>query len=187
MFAAACASAAELDLGTLMNALAQRGSGRATFVEKKYVALLDKPVESSGELAFTAPDKLEKRTLKPKQESMLLDRDTLTLERGSKKRSLPLADYPEIAAFIESIRATLAGDRGALERFYKVGVEGSLQQWTLDLTPLQPKMVAVIQRVRMVGNAGEVRTIEIFQADGDRSVMTIEKAADKIPEKAPAS
>ena len=38
-------------------------SGKATFVEKKYLAMLDQPLESSGELSFTA-DRLEKRTVK---------------------------------------------------------------------------------------------------------------------------
>ena len=57
-------------------------------------------MESSGELSYVAPDRLEKRTLKPKPESMVLDGGTLTLERGGRKRSLPLADYPEVGAFV---------------------------------------------------------------------------------------
>ena len=65
------------DLQQLMDSLAQNKSGRATFVETKRIAMLDKPVESSGELLFTAPDRLEKRTLKPKPESMIVDGDAL--------------------------------------------------------------------------------------------------------------
>ena len=59
--------------------------------------MLDQPVESSGELLFIAPDRLEKRTLKPKPETMVLDGDTLTLERGQRKRVLHLKDHPEVA------------------------------------------------------------------------------------------
>ncbi|MFU8765517.1 MAG: Asp-tRNA(Asn)/Glu-tRNA(Gln) amidotransferase GatCAB subunit B, partial [Haliea sp.] len=50
---------------------------------------------------------LEKRTLKPRLETMVLDGDTLTLERGRRKHVLQLKDYPEVAGMIESIRATL--------------------------------------------------------------------------------
>ena len=59
----------------LMSTLAQRKSGRVRFTETKYLAMLAKPVQSSGELVFTAPDHLEKRTVSPKAESMVLDGD----------------------------------------------------------------------------------------------------------------
>ncbi len=76
------------DLQQLMDSLAQNKSGRATFVETKRLAVLSKPIESSGELLYTAPDKLEKRTLKPKPESMIVDGDALIVERGSQKYQL---------------------------------------------------------------------------------------------------
>ena len=66
----------------LMQTLAQRGPESARFVEKKYLAILDKPVESSGELRYVPPDRLEKRTLKPKPESLVLAGDQLSVERG---------------------------------------------------------------------------------------------------------
>src|SRR5660398_102116 len=61
----AISHAADWDIDQLMHDLAQTRSGRASFVEKKSIAMLDKPVESSGELFYWAPDHLEKRTLKP--------------------------------------------------------------------------------------------------------------------------
>src|SRR5262249_34949583 len=87
----------------LMSALAQRKSGRVQFTEKKYLAMLERPVESSGELVFVAPDHLEKRTVTPKPENLVLDGDMMTVERGGKRYTMPLQNYPEVAAFIESI------------------------------------------------------------------------------------
>jgi outer membrane lipoprotein-sorting protein len=86
--------AAALDVAQLMQGLAQARSGHAVFTEKKFIAMLDKPVESSGELFYRAPDRLEKRTLKPKPESMILDGDTIVIERGRQKHTLQLQDYP---------------------------------------------------------------------------------------------
>jgi outer membrane lipoprotein-sorting protein len=167
------ASAAEWGIEQLMQGMTQTRSSHATFVEKKYIAILDKPVESSGELSYTAPDRLEKRTLKPRPESMLLDGGTLTVEQKGKRHVLPLQNYPEIVAFIDSIRGTLAGDRAALERVYKLNLTGDEQQWTLELQPLSERMKKVVERIRIAGEQHELRTIEIRQADGDRSVMTI--------------
>ena len=162
-----------------MGTLAKNRQGTASFTEKKYLALLEQPVQSSGELLFIAPSHLEKRTLKPHVESMVLDGDTLTLERDRRKRVMQLADYPEVAGMIESIRATLAGDRAALERLYRPALEGSSASWTLVLTPLDPKMGAVVSRIRMEGREDRVLVVEIQQADGDRSVMHIEPRSPK--------
>jgi outer membrane lipoprotein-sorting protein len=177
MLAPVISHAAEWDIDQLMRGLAQIHSGHASFVEKKSITMLDKPVESSGELFYTAPDHLEKRTIKPKPESMILDQGTLVIERGRQKHGLQLQDYPELAAFIDSIRGTLAGDRKALERNYRLSLDGTVEHWTLQLLPADEKMQAVVKRIRIAGVRDAVRSIEITQADGDSSLMLIEKLA----------
>ena len=161
------------DVAQLMQGLAQNKSGRASFVETKYIALLDQPVESSGELLYTAPDRLEKRTLKPRPESLLIENGSLTVERGKRRMVLRLQDYPELVAFTESIRGTLAGDTVALKRIYKLELEGSEERWTLTLRPIETRMMNVVQHIRIGGSRADVNSIEIEQADKDRSVMLI--------------
>ena len=170
----AISHAADWTIEQLMHGLAQTRSGHASFVEKKSIAMLDRPVESSGELFYSAPDHLEKRTLKPKPELMTVDGDTLLIERGRQKHRLQLQAYPELAAFIDSIRGTLAGDRKALERNYRLSLDGSAVHWTLQLLPTDEKMLAVIKRIRIAGEHDTVLSIAITQADGDSSVMLIE-------------
>jgi outer membrane lipoprotein-sorting protein len=174
---AATSLAAEWDIDQLMRGLAQTHSDHARFVEKKYIAMLDKPVESSGELFYSAPDHLEKRTIKPKPESMTVDAGTLVIERGRQIHRLQLQDYPELAAFIDSIRGTLAGNRTALERNYRLSLDGTVEHWTLELLPVDEKMQAVVKRIRISGMRYAVRSVEITQADGDSSLMRIEKLA----------
>src|SRR5271165_666930 len=94
------------DLDDLMRLLAERQHGRVDFVEQHFLALLKRPVESSGELIYDAPDRLEKRTLEPRTESIVLAGDVLTIRRGRTNHVLDLAAYPQILPFIESIRAT---------------------------------------------------------------------------------
>lgn len=171
-------AAAEWGIEPLMKSLAEKPSERAVFVEKKSISYLDKPVESSGELFYRAPDLLEKRTLKPKAELLRLEGDQLTIERAKKTHQLRLSDYPEISSFVDSIRGTLAGDRKALERNYKITLEGLPERWTLLLHPIDPKMSALIQKITIGGRRAEVRSIEIQQADGDRSVMSIERIVE---------
>ena len=165
------------DIDQLMQGLARSKVAHATFVEKKYIAMLDAPVTSSGELLFTAPDRLERRTLKPRAESVVLDGATMTLIRGQRQLVLSLQEHPAIGALTESIRATLAGDRPALERHYTLKLEGSEPRWSLFLKPREARTRAFVLEIRIDGERGEVRTVEVEQSDKDRSVMTIQKAA----------
>lgn len=167
------------DLGDLMQDLAKQKSGRARFSEKKYIALLDKPLTSSGELLYVAPDRLEKRTVQPKPELLLLDRDTLTIERGKQKMTLRLTDYPEALAFVDSIRGTLSGNRAALERSYGLHLAGSPESWKLTLLPSDQRIASLVSRITVSGSRSQVRSIEYLQADGDRSVMAIEPVNPK--------
>ena len=167
-------AAAAFDIGQLMADLARHKGGRAKFVEKKYIALLDKPVVATGEMTYTAPDRLEKLTLTPKPERLLLERDQLSIERDKRKLTINLAAQPEALAFVDSIRGTLAGDRSALERNYALHLAGTTDKWVLTLLPSDQKIAALVLRITVSGSGNQVRQIEYLQADGDRSVLSID-------------
>ena len=159
----------------LLAGFAQKGSARATFIEKKTVRVLERPLISSGELRFEAPDVLEKRTLRPRPELLRLEGERLTLEREDRKLSLDLRSTPEAAAFIDSIRGTLAGDREALERFYRLQLEGSAASWALTLTPREPALAAWVKRIRIAGRHADVTVIEILHANGDGTLTSVQR------------
>jgi hypothetical protein len=163
-------------LADLMHLLAQQKSGKASFVEKKYIGILDTPLESSGELSFDAPDRLEKRTLKPRPEAMLLDGDKLTVTMHERRPvNLRLQDHPEIAAVVESIRGTLSGDKDALEKNYTIDFAGVRGKWQLTLAPVQKEVAKVVRQIRIGGADANIKLITFDQVDGDRFEMTISK------------
>ena len=169
--AGADADAAELD--RLMALLAQRRHGEADFTEKKYLSMLKQPLESSGELIYDAPDHLEQRTSKPRPQSVVLDHGIASMQIGHRHRELRLADYPQLAPLIDSIRATLAGDRAALERVFVLGFTGTLEHWQLRLEPRDAQLAATLKRIDMQGERDAVREVQVQQSDGDHSVMSI--------------
>ncbi len=165
------------DLDAVMSLLARRRHGRVEFIEQHFMSVLDRPLESSGEMSYDAPDRLEKRTLKPRAETLLLDGNVLTVERGHSRHVLDVHAYPQVQPFVESIRATLAGDRGALERIFRVEFTGSVQRWNLSLVPLDARVAKNIAQVSIDGAQDELRRVEIRQPDGDRSLMTLRAVA----------
>lgn len=177
--AAETTPAADWGLEQLMQSLAQVKSARGRFVERKQLAMLNAPLEFSGTLVYTAPGRLEKYTLLPKPESMVLEQDKLIVENKARnqRRTLVLQDYPVIWAFVESFRSTLAGDLQTLNRFYRTSLEGGESQWRLVLKPIEPKMQSMVSEIRIAGGKHRVRTIEVIETEGNRSVMTITEDA----------
>jgi len=159
----------------LMRELGAVKRSQSRFVERKYLKVLKAPLELRGTLTYVAPGNLVKRTLSPKPETLTVEGDRLTLESTARNgsRTLRLRDYPVLWAFVESIRSTLSGDIAALERFYRVELEGGRARWRLYLVPRDPDMRAVISLINIGGSRDRVERIEVQETRGDRSVTTI--------------
>jgi outer membrane lipoprotein-sorting protein len=170
---AAATAVAPSSLDQLLQLLATRQHGHVSFTEVQELHMLQRPLRSSGELLYDAPDRLEKRTLLPRPETLLLEHGVLRMQRGQHTRVLALQDYPQVVPFVESIRATLAGDRAALEHYFTVSFSGTLEHWTLELVPLEATLARTVQQVRISGERDAIHTVEIRQSDGDASVLTI--------------
>jgi outer membrane lipoprotein-sorting protein len=172
-FAASPAATPADDLDEVLHLLGLRRHGEVSFVEQRFLSLLKRPQESSGELIYDAPNRLEKHTLEPHPESLVLDGNVLTTKRGQRSRVIELSAYPQVLPFVESIRATLAGDRAALERRFRLEFTGSLARWTLVLTPLDARAAKTVSQVQIDGSRDNLFKVEIRQPDGDRSLMTL--------------
>jgi hypothetical protein len=167
------------DVRRLMQDLRQIKTDKTRFVERRQIAILNEPLESSGTLIYVAPARLEKHTLLPRQESLVLERDRLTLENKarSQRRTFALQDYPVMWALVESIRSTLAGDLATLNRFYQVSLDGGERQWRLTLKPADPRMQDAVSEIRIGGSHSRIGTVEIIESNGDRALMTIVRDA----------
>lgn len=163
-----------LNIQQLMESLAKAKPNHATFTEKKYIALLDEPVESSGELFFVAPDQLEKRTLLPQAETLLVNGNKILIERGNKTYYFTTQNLPELGVLINSIRGTLAGNQRALESSFHLKLTGNIDEWTLQLSPTNEKIQKLLKYIHIAGHQSQIQSIEVFQVDGDRSHMRIQ-------------
>jgi hypothetical protein len=122
---------------------------------------------------FTPPARLEKHVTSPGDERVVADGERLVIERAGQRREISLAEHPEVAVLVESIRGTLAGDRAALERAYRLELSGDANAWRLVLTPREEALQALVAKVTLEGSQARVQRVAIEQADGDRSLMQI--------------
>ena len=162
-----------LELPGLMSLPARQRTGEARFTEQGFVRGLEGPLDASGTLSFQAPDKLTRRTVSPRAETMAVDGNVLTLSRGGRTRTLTLDSMPELLGMVEAMRSTLNGNALTLQRYFRSTLTGTPDKWTLDLAPIDDRLAAQVRSLRLNGKAGEVLGVEMEFIGGDRSVMVI--------------
>ncbi len=174
---AACrlTSGAEFGPAQLMQAFAAVPAAQAHFTEVRRSDVLRAPIELKGTLHYQRPGRLERRVVLPYQQVMRIEGDRATIEnpaRGQPK-SYSLAALPAALALVEALRATLAGDLAALERHYRVTLEGGREAWTLNLAPRDPALAGAVAGIRFAGSAARLERVEIEETTGDRVTMIL--------------
>jgi len=132
-------------------------------------------------LFYERPARIERHQTQPFDEVIRVDGDRLSVEREGKTRRISLQNAPLVAALVESLRATLAGDGAELERLYSVRVEGTRQRWTLALTPREVEIAGVVKTIAIAGSGSRIARMEILEPGGDGSVMTIHQESHESP------
>ncbi len=161
-------------LDQVMRALAAVQAVETTFREEKNLAMLREPLVASGLLYYRAPAFLRKRTLQPQPEDYEADGDWLTVETPTAgRRQFDLNGYPQLRPFVEAIRATQAGDRATLERYYRLEFRGTPAAWSLRLAPRAPEFADYITAIVLRGRQDWIDSVETLEPDGDRSLMTV--------------
>ncbi len=160
-------------VAAVMRLLGAQPHRRAQFRERQHLAVLDRPLVSTGELIYDAPDRLEERLLTPRRETLIAQGDRLSVERGGRRRVLDLTRAKGVAALIGSLRATLAGDDAALQRDFAVDFHGDVARWTLRLRPRSAALARRVALIRIDGTRGELRRVVIDATNGDSSVMRL--------------
>jgi outer membrane lipoprotein-sorting protein len=173
--------AAGFDLDTLMGRLAQVKSGEASFTEERQVVQLERTLRSSGRLSFAAPDTFVRETLQPRHERLAVVGNELTMTRGNRTQTTQLDSLPEAAAVVEAIRGTLTGNRASLERYFGTSLQGTSEQWQLELVPRDARLRAQVTRLSVSGRDTEVRELHMTLAGGDTSLMRIEPLPAQRP------
>jgi hypothetical protein len=156
-----------------MALMAEVSSTRETFTETKSLAILTEPLVLTGNLSYARPDRIEKHVLSPYDERLTVEGDNLTLINKEGTKRIAVRSHPVISAFVEAIRATLAGDVAALRRFYHVRLEGDRRHWILTLRPFDQHAAEHVRFIKFSGTESRMTRLHIQEVDGDSSVMTI--------------
>lgn len=145
------------------------------FYEVRVLAVLTKPLESSGTLTWHAPDYLEKLTETPRREDLIIQGESVMVTRGTAQpQTLDATRNPALQLLADTLRAPLSGDLTLLRRYYHVSASGNeASNWTLTFAPAAAEVAKLVQKVSISGINNAITRLEILQANGDSQIITI--------------
>ena len=162
------AVAARADADWILQKLARPAPMRTTFVELRGSAMLKAPLRIEGEYRRPDHDTLVREVRSPYAETTTLRNGQATLARAGKPtRTFALSRVPELAGLQDSFGALLSGDRALLEQRYRLTAQGTQQQWTLLLAPLDAQAKGAVRDITLHGRGAELRCIETRPLKGD--------------------
>lgn len=165
LFAGAPAHGAKLD--PVFKLLEQQRMA-ATFTEQKHVALLARPLTSSGTIVFDRDKGIVRAVVKPKPQTVILTRTSLKLIKGKTVEEIPLDKSKDLKAFALIFPTLLRGERAALEKSFDIGLYGSEGDWwALTFAPKSAALKKFVTTVTVIGKTTDAVALRIVEASGD--------------------
>lgn len=151
---------------------------RCTFREDKRVALLARPLHSTGKIYFQRDKGIARITLTPKRQDAVLTASSLRIRTGQKLEEIPLDKTVDLKAFALIFPTLLRGDRAELERSFAVELYGSDRDWwALSFTPNKESLRALVSRVVVFGKASGLVALRVVEASGDTTETALAEIA----------
>ncbi len=139
-----------------------------SFTEQKHVALLAKPLRSTGTILFERDRGIARTTLTPKPQQVVLTRTTLRIKKGKRVEEVPLDKSKDLKAFATIFPTLLRGERAELEKAFTIGLYGSdADWWALTFTPKTDSLKKLVKGVTVFGKKSELVSLQVIEATGD--------------------
>ncbi len=139
-----------------------------SFNEEKHVALLAKPLRSTGTIYFDRERGIARATLTPKAQQVVVTRTTLRIKKDKRVEEIPLDKSKDLKAFAMIFPTLLRGERAELEKSFTIGLYGSdAAWWALTFSPKTDSLKKLVKSVTVFGNKTELVSLQVIEASGD--------------------
>lgn len=170
------ASAAELAKLTRPTALSleKARAVRGKFVQRRYLADLAQPLQSSGSFLFAREAGIEWHTELPFDSQFLLAESGITQrDEGGITLSIKASEQPALAVVSRVFFALFALDIGALSHDFELFGEPRGTGWVLGLKPRAEALGSVFRQAIVSGGA-TVERVVLEDGNGDRSEIVLQ-------------
>jgi hypothetical protein len=172
----------EWNVEVLMRELSRVTHAKLDFIETKKSVFLITDTTLEGVMEYRAPDYIEKFTMSPFQEKVVIDGDSMLIEKtlsaGKQEnvvipQTYSVESHPVLKVAVESIRAMLAGDFEILTTGYIATLIGTRDNWELNLEPKETEILEYIESINLSGKDIRITKVVTIQTDGDASNLEL--------------
>lgn len=155
-------------------ALAGAAVVRGRFVQRRYLAGLAKPLESSGAFLYAREAGIEWHTETPFDSQFLLTQTRITQrDEGGVSLEIQAADQPALAVVARVFFALFALDVDSLSHDFELYGQPGNPGWQLGLKP-RAEALGSMFRQALVEGSGAVHRVTLEDGNGDRSEIVFE-------------
>lgn len=161
-------------LARVLARLAEHAVVRAQFVQERFVSAMPAPILSSGRMIVSRKEGVLWRIESPITVALAFTPTQIieTGPDGARRLSAGRRGGAVQAEMARLIRGITSADAGALRDNFDLRVAGSVERWTISLTPRRREMARVLSTIELTG-ARHLEAIEIHEASGERTAIRL--------------
>ena len=170
------------DIKFLMKRLSEVKTAKLEFAETKRSILLFTDTTLKGEIEYRAPHYIEKITLFPFHERVIIDENSMVIEQFPSmgrqqeiilKHIYEVESYPALKAAVDGVRYMLSGNYAELIKNYEFNLSGNSADWEILLTPKSDELLSHVKNIYLYGHNIHITKIVTTKPDGDRTVLEL--------------
>lgn len=162
-----------LDLATVLESSTVSPPARVGFREERHNRMLKEPLVLTGYLEYLEEGRLRKVVETPFLESFLVESDRVEVTRDGEVRTVTVGKSGALSAMLGGIEAILAGQVDRLESVFRYSLDGSINEWSLELTPRSRKISRHLHSLIVRGDESSVTSIRFDLQDGEWHLLEI--------------
>jgi len=164
-------------LAGILKRLAEPPVIRAQFVQERFIADLTRPTLSRGRITVSRQDGVLWQIESPVKLALAFTQsgvietgpDGARRSRGQRRGAVDM----EVGRLMQSI---VGADEASLKASFDAASEGSLERWTVSLTPRAREMARFLKVVRL-GGSQHLESIEIEETSGNSTLIRLRQHA----------
>lgn len=164
-----------LDIQTVLASASVSPPARVGFREERHNKMFKEALIVTGYLEYLESGRLRKVVQSPFQEAFLMENGRIEIQRAGETRTLSLSKSKSMQAMLGGIEAILAGQHARVERVFSYQLTGTVDDWSMQLTPHSPRTVKLLTGLLVKGNSASITSIRIDLQGGEWHLMEMVK------------
>jgi len=150
------------------------------FVQKKNIAVLPVPLNSTGQFQFEQGKEVIWEVLTPVHNTVRLTPQGISFKNEqNENKAVPQQAGVDVVAKI--FMGVISGELASLDGYFLIQASGDIKNWKLILSPRSPSLAAYIQNITLQGSEF-TEQLDIAETNGDNTHIRF--TTDKVVRKA---